>query len=159
MNRKELFGNIVKLALIGFVLGVTVGTLIEIVVSLCVNEDTLLFTTTLLERTGSPLIAFAVQTILLGLFGALSFVPIIVYDMENIGLLWATMIHWAVIVMGFIPVSVYLGYSASVKEVVLMAGYQTLAFVGIWLIMSAKYRAEVNELNRLLQNCDPAGRV
>lgn len=159
MNRKELPGNIVKLALLGFVLGVTGGTLIEIIVSLCLNKETLMFTSTLLEKTGSPLYAFTVQTVLLGLFGSLSFIPIIVYDMENIGLLWATVSHWAVIVTGFIPVSIYLGYVASVKEAGFMIAYQTFAFAIIWLVMYAKCRAEVNELNRLLQNCDPAGRV
>lgn len=157
MSRKEIRAKALRLAVFGVAFGITGCTLIEVAVSIWQNEEALLFTASLLEKTGSPVNAFAVQTLLSGLIGAVCIGASIVYDFEKTGLLWASVIHYAVIEICFMPAAVYLGWvDPTIRSIGIMAGNQAIVFAAIWIIMDLKWRAEVRQLNTLLENCGQA---
>ena len=149
--RRELTGKAVNLALAGSVTGMVGCNLIALVMSAWLIGDASMITDTLIARTGSPVAAMAVQTLLSGIYGAYTFAGILLYYSERLSLLKATIIHCAMIVIAFIPLEIYMGWTDfTLRDIAVMAGNQIIGFAIVWLIMDAKYRREVRELNELL---------
>ena len=158
MTKKEMLRKTLQLAVIGAALCMVVCNLIAIAISAWRTGEASVLTASFVEKIGNPASAMAVQTLLCGIFGAVCFAGIMVYYSDRIGLLWATFIHWAMIVASFMPIGICLGWIPfTVKGTGIMAGIQTIGFIIIWLIMDAKYRIEVRDLNALLQKCEATG--
>ena len=140
-----------KLMGIGFLLGMAIGDFITIITSLASGSELLFFTDLLLERVGSEALALLVQTVLSGVYGALCWAGIMFDEIESWGLLKAAVLHYLIIVLGFLPFAGYLGWTSfDPVECLTRAGIQALAYAIIFLIMDARYRREVEQLNELL---------
>ena len=136
-----------KLGGIGFLLGVVVGNVIAMLTGIS-DGEVQLFSKRLLEMAGgNQVIAAVLQSLFSGLYGAICFCGISLYDMERLPLAAATAMHGALIILSFIPIALLLGWFNSITSILIMSCFQLIGFIIIWLILYFGYKKQVRELN------------
>ena len=133
-----------KRAGFGFVLGMAVGNLIA-----ALTGHPNIVSPALLERAGSLSNALVWQTLLSGLLGAAGMGGVSLYELEDWPLLRTTMVHYAIYIVTFILCALALGWCERPAEFLVMAAIMAAIHFTIFLIMCARYRAQVRELNEL----------
>ena len=139
-----------KMAGIGFLLGIVIGNLIAILTG---NSDTGGVTFApqkLLDMAGGKaIVAMLLQSLFSGLYGAACFAGMSFYEIERMPLAAATALHCALIILLFIPISLFLGWVSKIETLLMISGIQLVCFFIIWLIMYAGFKKQVKELNEL----------
>jgi hypothetical protein len=133
-----------KRAGFGFLLGMAVGNLIAVL-----TGHPNIVSPALLERAGSLSNALLWQTLLSGLIGAAGMGGISLYELEDWPLLRTTLVHYAIYIVTFIFCALALGWCERPVEFLVMAVIMLAIHFTIFLIMCARYRAQVKELNEL----------
>lgn len=152
-----MLAKLFKYAGLGFLIGIVVGYVIAILTGIDSPTDNIgLFipvTEKLLKTTGGSIpLALAFQGLFSGLYGAVCFAGIIFYEIDRMPLAVATTLHCLMIVLGYIPVGLFMGWIGSVTTELIIASCQIVGFFIIWLIMYARGKAEVRRLNELQKN-------
>ena len=139
-----------KMAGIGFLLGIVIGNLIAILTG---NSDTGGVTFApqkLLDMAGGKaIVAMLLQSLFSGLYGAACFAGMSLYEIERMPLAAATALHCALIILLFVPISLCLGWVSKIETLLMISGIQLVCFFIIWLIMYAGFKKQVKELNEL----------
>lgn len=143
--------TILRRVLIGFIFGCIIGDGIAFLTSLMSDGTVHLVSMSLADRCGGVWPAFIIQSLLSGLYGAIAFAGITVYDFDNIPLALASTIHCAMIVLLHIPNALFLGWEETASDILIMAGIQIVVYFLIWLILFFIYRKQVKEINKLQQ--------
>ena len=143
---------IIRKAELGFSIGLLLGNGIAMLTGSLGAGELVLVSGKLLDMTGNMALAFLIQSILSGLYGALTFGTIVFYEIESWPLTVATAAHALVVIGSFVPLSVFLGW-ASEEPIgfLIMIGCQILGFFILWIIMYSIYKKQVKELNELQQ--------
>lgn len=128
----------------GFTLGMAVGNLIA-----AFTGHPAIVSPLLLERVGSLRWALLAQTVLSGFIGAAGFGGVSLYDMERWPLLLTTLVHYVIYLVVFIPSALSLGWTETAAEIAFLAAVMASVHLVIFLVMCARYRAQVRELNEL----------
>lgn len=141
-----------KYAGIGFLIGVVVGDVIAILTGVSDTGGISFTSKQLLNLSGgSAVVSMLLQSLFSGLYGALCFAGISLYDIDRCPLALATAVHCAVIVLTFIPIALLLGWFDDIASLLIMSCMQLTAFFIIWLILYFTYKKQVNELNELVE--------
>ena len=139
-----------KMAGIGFLLGIVIGNLIAFLTG---NSDTGGVTFApqkLLDMAGGKaIVAMLLEGLFSGLYGAVCFAGMSFYEIGRMPLAAATALHCALIVLLFIPISLFLGWVSKIETLLMISGIQLVCFFIIWLIMYAGFKKQVKELNEL----------
>lgn len=142
--------KILKMAGIGFLLGIVIGNLIAFLTG---NSDTGGVTFApqkLLDMAGDKaIVAMLLQSLFSGLYGAACFAGMSFYEIERMPLAAATALHCALIILLFVPISLCLGWVSKIETLLMISGIQLVCFFIIWLIMYAGFKKQVKELNEL----------
>lgn len=138
--------KVLILLLIGFCSGLVVGNIIPYFSSGCVFPWV---ADTFAARIGNGVAAFVLQTVLSGLYGAACMAGIALYDIEDWSILRATLVHYAIVIVGYLIISLLLDWNARIAELIIILGIMTVIFAAIWLVMYLIYRKQVKELNAL----------
>ena len=142
--------KILKMAGIGFLLGIVIGNLIAFLTG---NSDTGGVTFApqkLLDMAGDKaIVAMLLQSLFSGLYGAACFAGMSFYEIERMPLATATALHCALIILLFVPISLCLGWVSKIETLLMISGIQLVCFFIIWLIMYAGFKKQVKELNEL----------
>lgn len=140
----------IKMAGIGFLLGIVIGNLIAFLTG---NSDTGGVTFApqkLLDMAGGKaIVAMLLQSLFSGLYGAACFAGMSFYEIERMPLAAATALHCALIILLFVPISLCLGWVSKIETLLMISGIQLVCFFIIWLIMYAGFKKQVKELNEL----------
>ena len=142
--------TIIRRAEFGFSIGLLLGDGIAMLTGSLGAGELVLVSGKLLDMTGNIALAFLIQSLLSGLYGALTFGTIVFYEIESWPLTVATAAHALVVIGSFVPLSVFLGW-ASDEPVgfLIMIGCQVVGFLIVWIIMYSIYKKQVKELNEL----------
>jgi hypothetical protein len=116
-----MVNRILKRTLMGFVIGMPVGTLILIFISYTTEGGALLFTPALLERMGNEATALLAQTLLSGVVGAVGMGSACFFDLDGWSVPAAAVAHWAVYTLVFLPIGFFLGWLEGPVDVLVMA--------------------------------------
>ena len=133
-----------KRAGIGFMLGIVVCNIIAVIFA-----EPEIVSDAFVERIGDLRLAMLLQTVLPGLYGALTMGFTVLYDADRLPLAAATGLHCAICIVPFVPLSLFLCWFDSVSALLIMIGFQFAAFFVIWLAMYLSYRREVRKLNEM----------
>lgn len=135
-------------AAVGFLIGIIMGDGIAMLTGM--SGDHFRPVSSALENLcGSITAAFIVQTLISGIYGAVCYGGISIYDIERLPMAAASVLHCLMIVILFIPTSLFLGWCVTPAEFVIMSGIQIAVYFLIWLILYISYRKEVKKLNEL----------
>ena len=146
--------RILKLAVIGFFLGMLIGNLISFL-SCDKSADPLVIVSPLLvQRTGSVMSAMIVNTLLSGLLGAAAWAGVIFHDPEvfDWGMTKAAVYHFLLIMVFNLPIALYCGWCPpDPLSILIYIGIMAAAYFIVWLIMYLIYKKETAELNELVK--------
>ena len=135
---------------IGFIIGAAVGDLIAFLTGTSATGGVTFASQQLLDMSGgNTVLAMVLQSLFSGLYGAVCFAGMTLYDAERLPLAAATALHCGLIVLPFIPISYLLGWVSGIVETLIIASAQIAAFFVIWLVMYFGYKKQVKELNEL----------
>lgn len=141
-----------KLAGFGFLLGMVVGALIFIAVGFANGGSLAMPDFPLYTLTGSEAGALLAQMLLSGVFGMVPMAGVMFYEIDSWGLLKQAVVHYATYTVAFLIVGCAVGWiEPTLADMGLMAGIFAVGHAIIWAIMYARYKAETQELNTLLQ--------
>ena len=143
-----MFVKTMKKAGIGFLVGVLAGNLI---IWLSGASGGLMISPELIARVGSETGAMAVQTLTMGLYGAVCMGGMMLYRVESWSLALSTAVHYLMIAVLFVLMDRALCWNDSSKTILLIELIQLVAFVFIWLIIYLRYKSEVRSLNEELK--------
>ena len=139
-----------KQAAIGFLIGIVIGNLIAVLTGRADTEGVTFASKKLLDMSGgNGVFAMLLQSVFSGLYGAICFAGMSLYDIERLPLAVATALHCALIILPFVPISLLLGWVNNIIEILIMALVQLVCFFIIWLILYSVYKKQVRELNEL----------
>ena len=139
--------SVVQLALNGFVFFAVVCNIMSYIIS---GFDYFV-SPVFVEAIGNPQAALLIQTLVCGLFGALTIGTTQFYEIECWPLAKATALHWLVVAGGYIPVAFGLRWIDSIRPLIVIEAFMLAGYFMIWLVICAVYRAQVKELNELQQ--------
>lgn len=146
-----MVGKVLKRTLIGFVIGMPVGTLILILISYVTEGGAVLFTPALLARTGNEATALLAQTLLSGVVGATGMGAASLFDLDGWSVPAAALVHWVVYTLVFLPIGFFLGWLEGPVDALVMAVIFAVVEAAITLTMLVRYNAKVRQLNELLE--------
>ena len=133
---------------IGFLIGAVVGNLIAFLTGSSATDGVAFSSRQLLDMSGgSAVLAMMLQSLFSGLYGALCFAGMSLYDAERLPLAAATALHCGLIVLPFIPISYLLGWVGGIVETLIIAAAQIAVFFIVWLILYFGYKKQIRELN------------
>ncbi len=143
--------TILRRAGIGFLIGMAAGNLIAWLIGTASGGFA---DWQLAVRVGSLPGALALQTVVSGLYGAICFGSVGLYEIEEWPMLGSAAAHYLLIALCYVPAALLLGWVRDAKGLLLMAGIQLVAYLIVWLIMSLIYRAQVKKLNEMQKQSD-----
>ena len=147
-----MIGRSIKRIMLGFVIGMAAGNLIAALFSYVPGGNHLIVSELLLEKTGSESKAFLIQTLLSGVLGAVGMGGTVIYELENWNLLSCALTHFSLIFGVYVMIALYLGWiTFSLQDIAGMAFFMGIAYLIVFLIMLARYRKAVHELNEMLE--------
>ena len=145
-----MFLTTLKRAGLGILLGIAIGNLIAVITGFSTGEESRLISEGLIQKAGSEAMAFLLQTLFSGLYGAVCMAGMSLYEVEHWSMLRSYLVHYSIIILSYIPIALFLCWVQTPKELAVITGIQTIAYFIIWLIIYAVYKAQVKELNQKL---------
>lgn len=146
----------VKRAAFGFLLGMVVGVFIVVAMGFA-NGGALVLPRPLLAACGSEAGALLAQMLLSGAFGAVPMAGVTFYELDSWGMLKQAVVHYATYTPTFLVIGVVVGWlDPTLADFAIIAGFFAVGHTIIWLIMYARYKAEVAKLNELLSESKKA---
>jgi hypothetical protein len=140
--------KILRRAIIGFFVGICASCMIGLIVG---KDDGSIVTPLLVSRTGSEAWAIVIQMLLVGLYSALTIGSTVLYDHDNLPLTLVTIVHYLIVALPFVPVAWFLGWMPSIARMLQIELMQFAGYFLIWLGIFLHYKAQVRELNELLE--------
>ncbi|NLK91886.1 MAG: DUF3021 domain-containing protein [Bacteroidales bacterium] len=138
-------------ALIGFAVGAVLGNVITLFFSLAYGEGAKIVFDMQVEAMGKAL-AITLQTILSGIFGAISLAGTCFFDIDSWSLLQATIAHFVSVLITFLVVASALRWMQYkwINYLILIAMIAVAYFL-IWLIMYIIWKQEIKKMNEELK--------
>ncbi len=147
-----------KRAVFGFFVGMAIGNMIFIILGYANTGTTVFVADELARRMGGQLNAFALQTFLSGVYGAVGNGSAAIYHYEKCPLALATVLHFILYSVLYAPIAFTLHWVSNWGELMIVEFFIFLAYLCIWLTMSAIYKAQVKNLNILQEQYIAANR-
>ena len=148
MKNKLLFR-----CLFGAPIGVAVSSIVTIIISLCTGHGEYYPAPhELIDWCGSEITAVIVQFICSLAVGAIGGGSSVIWNMEKWSLTKQTLIHFAVLVVPFVPISYVLNWMP--HHLYGALGYAAafiIAYVVIWLSVYFSIKAKIKKMNKQLQ--------
>ena len=144
-----MLAYILKRAAFGFFVGMAIGNIIFIVLGYADTGTTVFVAPALAARMGGQLNAFALQTFLSGVYGAVGNGAAAIYYYEKCPLALATALHFVLYSTLYAPIAFALDWVSNFGELLIVEFFILLAYIGIWVIMHAIYKAQIKGLNIL----------
>ena len=141
----------IKLALYGFFIGMAIGNMILIIISLADGGGSIIFSRELLRLGGSAAGALAAETAFSGIHGAICMAGVILYDLESWSMTRVVITHYLIIMASYLSIGALLGwYSFDPLTILMIAAMMALGYFIVWIIMYLRYHAEVGALNEMI---------
>ena len=127
-----------------------VGALVVIAMSFA-SGGSLVLPKTLLALTGSEAGALLAQMLLSGAYGAIPMAGTVLYELDSWSMLKQAVVHYATYMAAFLVIGLSVGWiDPTPADIGLVAGIFAICHTIIWLIMYARYKSEVAQLNELI---------
>lgn len=134
-----------KKLLKSFLVGIGIGSIIEIFISLAIGEITL-GVPEFLNGQDSLLKARIIELILYGGFGIISFIGDKIIKEDD--LLKTSLIHFSILAIYFVIVGLYLKWLPDIKTALLALIFFILIYLIIWSIIYFSTKSEIEKLNK-----------
>lgn len=146
--------KLIMRALLGFPLGIAIGYVITVIISICIGDG--LFhpvTPELLETMGNEMNAVILQTALCGIMGTCFAMASIIWEIDSWSLVKQSGIFFAVICVVMFPISYFAGWMPhSTAGVLLYVGIFIAIFVLVWISQYLAWNSKIKKMNDSVKN-------
>lgn len=150
--------NVIQRGLLGFPLGIAIGFVITVIVSICIGGG--LFypvTPELIETMGNELNAVILQTILCGIMGTGFAMASVVWEIDSWSLAKQSGIYFAIACIVMFPIAYVTKWMKhSAVGILSYVGIFIAIFVVTWLIQYCVWKSKIKKMNDKVQNSNDA---
>jgi hypothetical protein len=145
--------QIIKRGILGFPLGICLGYVITIAISLLLNDGEYhSCVPSLIEQCGNELEAVILQTILCGILGSVFSASSMIWELEKWSISKQTGIYFAISAAAMLPIAYFTHWmERTLFGFLLYFGIFIAIFAVIWIIQYLIYRKKIKSLNKQLQ--------
>ncbi|MGL5440525.1 MAG: DUF3021 domain-containing protein [Filifactoraceae bacterium] len=150
--------NMIQRGLLGFPLGIAIGFVITIIVSICIGNG-LFYNVTpeLIETMGNELNAVIIQTVLSGIIGTGFAMTSIVWEIDSWSLAKQSGVYFAIACIIMFPISYITNWMKhSAVGILLYVGIFIAIFVVTWLIQYCVWKSKIKKMNNKIKNSNDA---
>lgn len=145
--------NIIQRALIGFPIGISIGYVITIIISVIIGKGSYYSVTQrLAEAMGSELSAVIVQTIVCGFMGAAFAALSLAWETDSWSIAKQSFVYFVGAAVIMLPAAYIMGWmQRSLKGFLMYTGPFVVAFLIIWIVQYFVWKSRVQKLNKGLK--------
>ena len=141
--------KVLKRGLFGFPMGIAMGYVITIIISLAQGDGYYSVVPSLVDTVGSEIGAVVVQTILSGVLGAVSAAISVIWEMENWSIAKQTGLYFLGLSVAMCPIAYFAHWMphSLIGFTIYFASFVAI-FIIIWVIQYFIWRSKINAINK-----------
>lgn len=150
--------NIIKRGLLGFPLGIAIGFVVTVIISICIGDGSFHpVTPRLIETMGNELNAVVFQTVLCGIMGTGFAMASVIWEIDSWSLAKQSGIYFAITCVVLFPISYFANWMPhSTGGVLLYVGIFIAIFIFDWLIQYFVWKSTIKKMNDGVKNSNNA---
>ena len=144
--------KILTRGLIGFPIGIAIGFVITIIISICIGKGSFYpVRPELAETMGSELNAVILQTALCGIMGSGFAMASVIWELDSWSLIKQSGIYFLIISVSMLPIAYIANWMEhSVAGILSYAGIFVASFVVVWLIQYFVWKSKIKKMNECI---------
>lgn len=144
--------KILTRGLIGFPIGIAIGFVITIIISICIGKGSFYpVRPELAETMGSELNAVILQTALCGIMGSGFAMASVIWELDSWSLIKQSGIYFLIISVIMLPIAYIANWMEhSVAGILSYAGIFVASFVVVWLIQYFVWKSKIKKMNECI---------
>lgn len=141
--------SIIQRGLLGFPLGIAIGFVITVLISICLGDGSFYpVTPVLIETMGTELGAVVLQTVLCGIVGTGFAMASVIWEIDSWSLVKRTGIYFAIACVIMFPISYFANWMPhSAGGVLLYVGIFLAIFILAWLTQYFVWKSRIQKIN------------
>ncbi len=145
--------QLINRGLLGFPLGIAIGYVVTVLVSMVVNNGSYYpVTLELIAAVGSELNAVILQTILCGLMGSGFAMASVIWEIDSWSLAKQSGIYFAIACIVMLPIAYIANWMRHTFVGVLSyIGIFIVIFIAVWLIQYLAWRGKISRMNECVK--------
>lgn len=149
MKRKTI-----KRGFLGFPLGIAIGYVITVIISVCVGDGSFYpVTAELIDTMGNELNAVVFQTVLCGIMGMGYAMASVIWDIDSWSLAKQSGVYFAIACVVMFPIAYIANWMKhDIVGILSYAGIFVAIFIFVWLIQYFVWKDKVKRMNDGIQN-------
>ena len=144
--------KILRRGLIGFPIGIAIGFVITIIISICIGKGAFYpVRPELSETMGSELNAVILQTALCGIMGSGFAMASVIWELDSWSLIKQSGIYFLIISVIMLPIAYIANWMEhSVAGILSYAGIFVAIFIVVWLIQYFIWKIKIKKMNECI---------
>ena len=146
--------KIIKRGFLGFPLGIAIGYVITVIISVCVGDGSFYpVTAELIDTMGNELNAVVFQTVLCGIMGMGYAMASVIWDIDSWSLAKQSGVYFAIACVVMFPIAYIANWMKhDIVGILSYAGVFVAIFIFVWLIQYFVWKDKVKRMNDGIQN-------
>ena len=148
--------QIIKRGLFGFPVGIAIGFVITIIISVCVRDGNFYpVTPELIETMGNEVNAVILQTVLCGIMGTGFAMASVIWELESWSLAKQSGIYFLIACIIMLPIAYIANWMEhSIGGFLSYVGIFVAIFIAVWLAQYLSWKRKINKTNELVNKED-----
>ena len=144
--------QIIKRGLFGFPVGIAIGFVITIIISVCVRDGNFYpVTPELIETMGNEVNAVILQTVLCGIMGTGFAMASVIWELESWSLAKQSGIYFLIACIIMLPIAYIANWvEHSIGGFLSYVGIFVAIFVAVWLAQYLIWKGKIKKMNELI---------
>lgn len=146
--------NIIKRGLLGCPLGISIGFIITVLISICVGDGSFYpVTPELIETMGNELSAVVLQTVLCGIMGSGFAMASVIWEIDSWNLAKQSGIYFAIACVVMFPIAYVTNWMKhSAAGILSYVGIFVVIFIFVWAIQYFAWKSKIKKMNDGVKN-------
>ena len=146
--------KIIKRGFLGFPLGIAIGYVITVIISVCVGDGSFYpVTAELIDTMGNELNAVVFQTVLCGIMGMGYAMASVIWDIDSWSLAKQSGVYFAIACVVMFPIAYIANWMKhDIVGILSYAGIFVAIFIFVWMIQYFVWKDKVKRMNDGIQN-------
>lgn len=148
--------QIIKRGLFGFPVGIAIGFVITIIISVCVRDGNFYpVTPELIETMGNEVNAVILQTVLCGIMGTGFAMASVIWELESWSLAKQSGIYFLIACIIMLPIAYIANWMEhSIGGFLSYVGIFVAIFIAVWLAQYLSWKRKIKKTNELVNKED-----
>lgn len=145
--------KMIQRGLLGFPIGIAIGYVITVIISMCVGDGTFYpVTPELIETMGNELNAVILQTVLCGIMGAGFSMASLIWEIDSWSIVKQSGIYFAIACVVMLPIAYVANWMKhSLVGVLSYIGIFVAIFMFVWIAQYFAWKSKIKKMNEEIE--------